>query len=130
MFVTEYNKQSETRFSVKCEKRLFKKKSKYPVLKLKTASSKLVVDCHEALRILGINSNIACGVAEIHSVTKRQFITNYLYINGRSNLKKCTERICFNNPKTLIKIEKWAQRDSNLRDKSTLLPSRNPLVSP
>ena len=29
MFVTEYNRQSETKFSIKCERRLLKKKSKY-----------------------------------------------------------------------------------------------------
>ena len=34
MFVTEYNKQSETRFSVKCEKRLLKKKSKYQKIEI------------------------------------------------------------------------------------------------
>lgn len=34
MFVTEYNKKSETRFSVKCEKRLFKKKSKYQKIEI------------------------------------------------------------------------------------------------
>ena len=34
MFVTEYNKQSETRLSIKCEKLLLKKKSKYQKIEI------------------------------------------------------------------------------------------------
>ena len=83
----------------------FKKKEKYPVLQLKTSSRKLVEDCKKGFYKLGVKTNAYLNRTEIHSITKRPFITNYLFINGRSNLIKCIEKIGFNNKRMINKIK-------------------------
>jgi hypothetical protein len=80
------------------------KKNNYPVLKLKTASKRLVQDCKKAFKLVGLESSIKTGCVEIHSKTKRPFTTNYLYLSGREKVTKYIQEIGFNNPRNLKKI--------------------------
>ncbi len=84
----------------------FKKREKYPVLQLKTCSQKLVIDCKKAFQRFDIKSNIYCNIKETHSVTKREFTTNYLFVNGRVNLRRYLYEIGFSNKRILDIIEK------------------------
>jgi len=91
----------------------FKKKEKYPVFHLKTCSSTLAKDCQRGFLALGIKGNVYLNKKEVHSVTGREFTTNYFFINGRKNLRLVMERVGSNNPRIIGKIEKWAHWDSN-----------------
>ncbi|MAG07962.1 hypothetical protein CMO89_00660 [Candidatus Woesearchaeota archaeon] len=89
----------------------FKKVEKYPVMHLKTCSMRLVRDCKKALQKLGIKANSYYNILEYHKVTRNNFVTNYLYINGRKKLRKAVEEIGFHSDRLNEKIR--AHRDSN-----------------
>ena len=84
------------------------KKNNYPVLKLGTASKNLVLDCKKALNMVGIEVSIKTDVKEIHSKTKRPFITNYLYLSGEEKIQQYVNQIGFGHPKNIKKLIKWA----------------------
>lgn len=81
------------------------RKNNYPSLKLKTQSKNLVKDCKKAFDILGISTNIQTKVKEIHSKTKKEFITNYLYLSGREKIRKYIDCVGFKNKRNIIKIK-------------------------
>ena len=81
------------------------KRNNYPVIKLKTYSENLVNDCNKLLKSLGIISSIKTKVAEIHSITKKEYITNYLYISGREKVRRYINLIGFSNPKNISKLK-------------------------
>ena len=85
------------------------KRNNYPVIKLGTASKKLVKDCKKAFKLIGLETNIQTDVKVIHSRTKRKHVTNYIYLNGREKFKKYIKEIGFNNPKNLMKVEKYGR---------------------
>src|SRR3989344_4250809 len=58
------------------------KASNYPVIKLAVSSKKLIEDCQRGFKMLGINTSIKTNCVHIHTVTKRPYVTNYLYLSG------------------------------------------------
>ncbi|MBI4452067.1 hypothetical protein HY637_01440, partial [Candidatus Woesearchaeota archaeon] len=87
------------------------KMRKYPVIKLATASQNLVDDCKKAFEIIGIETSTKTNCTSIHSVTKRPYITNYLYLSGREKFKKYMENIGFSNQNNLQRYYLWKSND-------------------
>ena len=79
----------------------------YPQIKLAVASRKLIEDCKKAFELLGIETSIKTDCIQIHTVTGRPYVTNYLYLSGREKIRKYTEIIGFSNPNNLLKLEKY-----------------------
>ncbi len=79
----------------------------YPQLKIGTASKKLIEDCKKSFGLLGIETDIKTDCTQIHSVTKRPFVTNYLYLSGRDKFKKYMGLIGFSNPNNILKYNLW-----------------------
>lgn len=79
----------------------------YPLIKLGVSSKKLIEDCQKAFRLLGIETSIKTDCTHIHTVTKRPYITNYLYLSGREKFIKYMELIGFSNPTGISKYYLW-----------------------
>lgn len=79
----------------------------YPQIKIGTASKKLVEDCKKAFDLLGIETNIKTDCTQIHCVTKRPYITNYLYLSGREKFTKYIKLIGFSNSNNFLKYSMW-----------------------
>ncbi len=79
----------------------------YPVVKLNFASKKLIQDCQKAFNLLGLKVSIKTDCAMIHSITKRPYITNYLYLSGHEKIEQYTQLIGFSNPKNILKLQEY-----------------------
>lgn len=83
------------------------KASNYPVIKLAVSSKKLIEDCQRAFEILGINTSIKTNCVHIHTITKRPYVTNYLYLSGREKFTKYMELIGFSNSNNIQRCNNW-----------------------
>ena len=111
------------------------KKINYPVIKLATASQKLVEDCKKAFQLIGIKTSTKTNCARIHSVTKRPYITNYLYLSGRAKFSKYMELVGFSNPNNIQRYYLWENANStfqprhyNRKNGPTGISTQDPLI--
>ena len=63
------------------------------------------------LIIYVLNYSTKTNCTRIHSVTKRPYITNYLYLSGRKKFKKYMENIGFSNQNNLQRYYVWKSTD-------------------
>ena len=79
----------------------------YPQIKICSSSKNLINYCQKAFGLIGIETTIKTDCIRIHSITKRPFVTNYLYLSGREKFKKYMDIIGFSNPNNILKYDLW-----------------------
>ena len=79
----------------------------YPQIKLACASKRLIKDCKKAFKLVGIETSIKTDCVRIHNVTKRKFITNYLYLSGRKKISKYIKLVGFSNQNNILRLQKY-----------------------
>ncbi len=83
------------------------KRNNYPVLKLKTASERLVRDCKSAFELLGFETSIQTNAKEFDSRTNKEYTTHYLYLSGRAKIEKYIREIGFSNATNLKQVKNY-----------------------
>lgn len=95
----------------------------YPQIKLGVSSKKLIEDCKRAFALLGIKTSIKTDCTHIHCITKRPYVTNYLYLSGREKFSKYIKLIGFSNPNNLLKYNLW--KNSSFRPRPYIIRKNN-----
>lgn len=86
----------------------------YPVIKLGTPNKNLVLDVKKVFEDIGFRPSICCGMKSYHTKTKKTYVTNGIYLTGKSNLNKWIEEIGFNNPKNILRYTLWKENGFSL----------------
>ena len=89
----------------------FKKNTKgyhgNPYISLGCSSKQLVLQIARILKKIKINTSLTLDNEEYDDRTKKTYVRNYLYINGKKNLDKWMSSIAFHNPVQTSRYLVW-----------------------